>query len=105
MIGRFSLLSVMMPLLVGVDHTYDPDRPLIIRECDRCGIGLAGIDAEAGITRCRECQASSQTGTTDPIDLVCRTCHAQPGEKCDRRNMGGRWAYHRARVDVAGRVS
>lgn len=37
-----------------------------------------------------------------PIDLVCLTCGAAPGKACDRRTMGKRWQFHRARVDAAG---
>lgn len=39
---------------------------------------------------------------TRPIDMLCLTCGAEPGSPCDRRKMGRRWIFHRARVDAAG---
>lgn len=36
-----------------------------------------------------------------PIDMRCPTCNAKPGAECDRRTMGSRWMYHRARVNAA----
>ena len=121
------LLFSLLPLMVGSAHTYDPDRPLILVQCPGCGMALAGIDAEAGHTRCRECRATAIIGVDHgagpdsvawtmihdmgatvgvvhiaPIEVVCPTCRAQPGEACDRRTMGRKWLYHRARVDAAG---
>lgn len=101
--------SMMLHTILALAGALSPGAeamPLLIRECDRCGIGLAGRDAEAGLTRCRECSAAPDAEAAvvarrDPIEVACPVCRRGPGEACDRRTMGRRWMYHRARVDAA----
>ena len=76
--GRSAMMAARILALAG---GYPEMRPLIIRECEGCGIGLAGIDAEAGHTRCQECRDGPAVGDVvigidhgdDPVSVVTMT--------------------------------
>lgn len=63
------ILSMMAPFL-ALAGGYPEMRPLVSVQCPGCGMALAGIDAEAGHTRCRECRAPTQTAPPGPVVVV-----------------------------------
>jgi len=116
---RFS----MMPLFLALAAISPvPSEPPPSGECRRCGAPLDGIDKMSGQTQCRACRVPTVLHHIEshrpvtmaskiepiaapsyrPIDLTCPTCGAKPRAECDRRTMGKRWEFHRARVDAAG---
>lgn len=112
----------MMPFLLGLAAlSPSPAPPPTSGECSRCGSALDNVDRLSGQTECRACRVPAVLHHIDsdrpvtmasevapvaapsyqPIDLTCPTCGAVPGRACDRRTMGKRWPFHRARVDTA----
>jgi hypothetical protein len=93
-----------LALLLALGSGVPEPRPLVTVRCDRCGLCLAGIDADRGLTRCRECaqkggHVAVVVAQRDPIEVACPICQASSGQSCDPRPMERR--YHGARVNAA----
>lgn len=113
-------LAMLAPLLMLADLSQLRRPPS--GECSRCGGALDNVDRLSGQTECRACRlptvlhhieshrpvtmaskiAPVLAPSYRPIDLTCPTCGAKPQAECDRKTMGKRWQFHRARVDAAG---
>lgn len=114
--------SYMVASLLAIGALSPDPAPPPAGECSHCGAALDGVDRMSGQTQCRGCRLPAARYHIDshwpvtitsnitpiispsyrPIDLNCPTCGANPGKPCDRRKMGKRWPFHRARVNAAG---
>ena len=90
-----------------LEGVVDGDQRAVLDGEGKLTTAIIGVDHGAGPdsvawTMIHDMGATVGVVHIAPIEVVCPTCRAQPGEACDRRTMGRKWLYHRARVDAAG---